>query len=56
MHFTWRTIEDVPVQFGSHIFMPERVRLRWLGVWFDPKLNFSAHIQHMKKTGDPAVK
>lgn len=37
--------------FGDTILLPKQ-EIKWLGVWFDSKLLFNSHLQHVKKIGD----
>lgn len=37
--------------FGDTVLCPKQ-EIKWLGVWFDSKLLFNSHLQHVKKTGD----
>lgn len=53
IHFTNKRIQQpLPsLVFGDVLLCPKQ-EIRWLGVWFDSKLLFNSHLQHVKKTGD----
>lgn len=53
IHFTnKRKLQPLPeLNFGDVTLKPKQ-EIKWLGVWFDSKLLFNSHLQHVKKTGD----
>lgn len=50
MHFTHRKHSNPGITFGDQ-HLPEKLELRWLGYWLDPKLSFNFHLQKVKEVG-----
>lgn len=50
IHLTHKKHSNPKIYFGDQILEP-KTKLRWLGLWLDPKLNFGTHIQKMQQRG-----
>lgn len=48
MHFTHRKHDNPTLSFGDQT-IDSTTEVRWLGLWLDPKLNFSLHISKMQQ-------
>lgn len=53
IHFSkWRKQQGHPsFSFGGELLHPKQ-EIKWPGVWFDSKLLFNSHLQHVKRTGE----
>lgn len=54
MHFTHRKHTNPSLNLGEQVIEPT-TELRWLGLWLDPKLNFSLHISKMQQRGKATI-
>lgn len=52
IHFTNKRNQALPsFHFGDVTLQPKQ-EIKWLGIWFDSKLLFNSHLQHIKKIGN----
>lgn len=54
MHFTHKKHAEPPIKLGDQTIEATK-ELRWLGLWLDPKLNFSLHISKMQQRGKATI-
>lgn len=54
MHFTHRRHHNPSIVLGDQNIQPS-IEVRWLGLWLDPKLNFSLHVLKMQKRGKATI-